>query len=67
MQALFQFLDGKPVSVEGHHVRSAILIVVPAEVFTKPFEDVVCVVVVQHTLIQIRTVSSFEVFDVMSI
>lgn len=65
MQARLQFFDGEPIRMERHHVRCPVLFVIPTEVFLKPLEDLLRIVVVQYALVQIRTMSSLVILDVM--
>lgn len=67
VQPILQFFDLEPVGVEWHHVWCPVLIIIPVEVFTKPFKNFCSIVTVQHTLIQIRTMTTFVSFHIMSI
>lgn len=67
VKTLLELLDLEPVGVEGHHVRSSVLIVRPAEVLLQPLEDLRSIVAVQYALVQIGTVSTFVALDVVSV
>lgn len=67
VQTLLQFFDRKPICMESHHVRRLILLIISTEIFLQPFENVFGIMIMQNTLIQIRTVTSFEVLDVMRV
>lgn len=67
MQTALQLSDLEPVSVERHHVGGLVLIVIPLEVLLQPGEHIISIMVVQHALIHVRTVTSLVALDVVSI
>lgn len=67
MQTILQRLGLEPVGVEGHHVGRLILFVVAREVLLEPLEHLLLVQVMQHALIQVRTVSALIALHVVSV
>lgn len=67
MKSIFQLFDLKPIRFECHHVRCLVLFIMPGKIFLQPFKNIVGIVIVQHTLIQVRTMATFVAFNVMSV
>ena len=57
----------EPGRVERHQIGGSVLIIVSAEVFLQPSQNISFVHVLQNALIHVRTVTAFERFRVMGI
>ena len=53
--------------MEGHDVGRAVVLIVPVEVLLKPAEDLIRVVVEEHTLVQVGTVAALEALRVVRV
>lgn len=67
VQSILQGFGLEPIGMEWHHIGCLILFIVTWEILLQPFEDLLFIQIVQHTLIHIGTMSALKTFDIMRI